>query len=159
MLTFTLDPSSVDATVDHVEAVRHRILAAIREGMMEAMQGLAWTVADKLSGNPIVSRSGELLGAILGSPKVTETAEIIRGTVSSDVGAQHLGLWLEEGTHIKAVEGKLYGFTPPDGKTFFTHGHRAFSIKPHPFMNPSLREYKSTIMEIIVAKVAEATAE
>jgi hypothetical protein len=136
--------------------VKERILEAVRVGMREAMEGLAWTVADKLQGNPIVSRSGKLLGAVLGSPKVTETADVIRGTVTADVGEKHLGIWLEEGTHVQAVEGKLFQFTPADENTVYTRGHRAFDMKPHPFMNPSLAEFKAPIMEIIASRVAEA---
>jgi hypothetical protein len=153
MIDFAIDEAPV---LDYLEATRTRILAGIRTGMQEAMEGLAWNVADKLQGSPIVSRSGALLGAILGSPHVTETAEVIRGTVSSDVGEKHIGLWLEEGTHVKAVEGKLFQFTAADGQSVFTHGHRAFQVKAHPFLNPSLEEYKPTIMNIIAQKIGEA---
>lgn len=156
MINLVIDQASVDSVQSYVEKVRLRILDGIRTGMQEAMQGLAWTVADKLSGNPIVSRSGELLGAVLGSPKVTETPQVIRGTVTAEVGKKHLGIWLEEGTHVPAVAGKLFQFTPPDGETVYSRGHRAFDVKPHPFMNPSLQEFKAPIMEIISARVAEA---
>lgn len=156
MITLQVEQASVDSVKSYLEKVRQRILQGIREGMMEAMQGLAWNVADKLAGNPIVSRSGELLGAVLGSPKVTETPEVIRGTVTADVGNKHLGIWLEEGTHVPAVEGSLFQFTPPDGDTVYSRGHRAFDVKPHPFMNPSLREFRAPIMAIIEARVAEA---
>jgi hypothetical protein len=155
-VTFQVEQRSVDAVESYLERTRQRILSGIRTGMQEAMEGLAFTVADKLQGNPIVSRSGELLGAILASPKVTETPQVIRGTVTADVGKKHLGIWLEEGTHVPAVEGHLYQFTPADGETVYTRGHRAFDVKPHPFMNPSLREFKAPIMEIIQARVAEA---
>jgi hypothetical protein len=156
VIQFAIDEASVDRVEDYLEQTRQNILAGIRIGMREAMEGLSWDVADKLQGSPIVSRTGKLLGAILGSPKVSETADVIRGTVSSDVGQKHIGLWLEEGTSVKAVEGKLFHFTTADGKSVFTHGHKAFKVAPHPFLNPSLAEYKSTIMEIISQKVGEA---
>jgi hypothetical protein len=152
-------PESVDEVLEHVDVVRQRILEGIRGGMKQAMEDLAYNVADKLFGNPIVSRSGELATAILESPKVTETPEVIRGTVTADVGRKHLGIWLEEGTHVPAVDGKLYEFTEPDSGSFYTHGHVAFQVKAHPFMNPSLKEYQTTIMQIIADSVAEATAE
>jgi hypothetical protein len=144
-----LDPASIDETVSYVEQTRERILDAIRTSMLEAMHDLAWNVADKLQGDPIVSRSGELLGAILASPSVTVKSESITGSVWSDVGEKHIGLWLEEGTHVPAVDGKLFQFTEPDGKTFFTRGHRAFDVKPHPFLNPALHESETMIFELI----------
>jgi hypothetical protein len=153
-----LDPASVTQTVDYLQQARERILAAIREGMQTAMDGLAWKVVDNMQGNPVMSRSGELLEEILTSPKVTETTEVIRGTVSSDVGKKHLGLWLEEGTHVPAVQSKLFEFSEPDAETLFTRGHRAFDVKPHPFLNPALREYETTITQIIQDAVAEAIA-
>lgn len=156
MLQLAVDEASVAGVTDYLEQTRQNILAGIRQGMQEAMEGLSWTVADKLQGNPIVSRSGKLLGAILGSPKVTETDTVIRGTVSSDVGQKHLGLWLEEGFSVQAVKGTLFQFTAADGNSVFTHGHRAFKVAPHPFLNPSLEEYKPTIMDIIAAKIGEA---
>lgn len=154
-LALYLDPDSVRETEDYLAEMRQRILGAIRSAMWEAMEGLAWKVADKFQGNPIISRSGHLLGNILESPQVTETAEIIRGTVSTDVfkDQKHVGLWLEEGVHIPAVTAKLFQFTPPGGETMYTRGHRAFDIKPHAFMNPSLREYETKITQIIADAV------
>lgn len=160
MINLRLDPASVDEVQDYLEVTRTRILAAIRSGMGEAMQALAYNVADKFSGNPIVSRSGDLLGGILGSPHVSETNEVIRGTVSA-IGAdgKPVGLWLEEGTHVEAVDGTLFQFTEADEGTFYSRGHRAFDVKPHPFMNPSLREMKQPIMDIIAARLSEALAQ
>jgi hypothetical protein len=158
MLDFQVDPASAARVDAHLETTRQRVLAGIRNAMQEAMEGLAWTVADKLQGNPIVSRSGRLLGAVLGSPKVKETDTVIRGTVSADVGGKHLGLWLEDGTHVPAVAGKIFSYTAPGGEQVFARGHKAFEVKPHPFMNPSLQEYKATILQMIAARVTEAVA-
>ncbi|MHB8303354.1 MAG: hypothetical protein ACYDC6_11035 [Acidobacteriaceae bacterium] len=158
MIQMTVRQPSVDGVVSYVERVRGRVLAGIVDGMRESMEGLAWTVADKLQGNPIMSRSGDLLGAVLASPRVQVYATAIRGTVSTK-GAkpgENLGLWLEEGTHVPAVRGKLFAFTPPDGETVFTRGHKAFNVKPHPFMNPSLQEYKAQILQTIADRVSEA---
>jgi hypothetical protein len=157
-LALYLDPASVDQTQEYINQVRQRILAGLRAGMMEAMEGLAWNVADKLSGNPIVSRSGDLLGAVIASPHVSETAEILRGTVHADVGAKHVGLWLEEGTHVPAVENHIFGFSPTNGETVFTRGHKAFAVRPHPFMNPSLHEFEGRIIQILTESVEVATA-
>lgn len=160
MIGFVEETGSEDQVADYLERTRQNILTGIRQGMQEAMEGLAWTVADKLQGNPIVSRSGKLLGAILGSPEVTVTPNYIKGTVDSDVGKKHRGLWLEMGTDVPATihtpKGKLYQFTTADGKSVFTHGHRAFKVAPHPFLNPSLEEYKPTILDLISARITEA---
>jgi hypothetical protein len=155
VLTFAVDEASVTEVTDYLEQTRQNILAGIRVGMKEAMEGLSWTVADKLQGNPIVSRSGALLGRVLASPKVTETAAYIKGTVDAELGKKHLGIWLEGGTDVPAVQGKLFQFTTADGTSVYTHGHKAFRVAPHPFMNPSLNEYKPTILDIIAAKISE----
>lgn len=154
--SFTVDTSGVNAWQD---AARQRIFGAVREGLQAGMESLAWTVADKLQGAPITSRSGALLGAILGSPKVTENAALIRGTVSSDVGKKHLGLWLEEGISVRSTKGdgaQLYQFFPADGASVFTHGHAAFSVKGKPFLTPSLEQDAPTILDLIQAKLREA---
>jgi len=156
MIGFIEETGSEDRYEDYLERARQNILAGIRQGMQEAMEGLAWTVADKLQGNPIVSRSGKLLGKILGSPTVVEKPAYIKGTVDSDVGKKHQGLWLEKGTEVKAVEGKLFHFTTADGQSVFTHGHRAFRVAPHPFLNPSLEEYRPTILDLISMRITEA---
>lgn len=158
MIAAQVDPGSLVAVVDHLAQTRKNIFAAVRLGMLQGMEGLSWNVADKLQGSPIVSRSGALLGAILGSPKVVENREVIRGTVSSSVGRKPLGLWLEEGTSVPAVQGKLYGFVPADGTSVFTHGHQAFRVAAHPFLNPSLDEYGPTILETIQARIAEVVS-
>lgn len=159
MIALSVDPRSVAQVEDYLAQTKRNIFAKVRTGMKEAMEGLAWTVADKLQGSPIVSRSGELLGHVLASPKVTETQRYIRGSVDAELGNKHLGLWLEEGTHVPATIGtsnaKIYQFTRADGNSFFTHGHRAFQVAPHPFMNPSIEQYQPTILDLIAAKLQE----
>lgn len=159
---FSVDDASIQETADYLEQTRMRILSAIREGMAEAMGGLAWTVADKLQGSPIVSRTGQLLGTVLGSPKVTETDSYIKGTVSSNDGKKPKGLWLEGGISDPSTlgmdTGLLYEFTASDGKSVFTHGHAAFQIAPKPFLNPSLEEYKPTILDIITSRIEGAVS-
>lgn len=153
MIKLTLDPASVDRTVDYVEQMKQRIFAGMRAGMREAMQALAGDVIARVH-----SRTGELVEAIERSPRVKETAEVIRGTIAAKVGRKPIGIWLEEGTHVRAVKGNLYGFTAADGNTVFTRGHRAFDVKPHPILNPALDAMRQPIMEIIAARVREATA-
>jgi hypothetical protein len=157
MLAFEVDQASVTEVTDYLEQTRQNILAGIRQGMQEAMEGLSWTVADKLQGSPIVSRSGKLLGRVLASPTVTATPHYIKGTVDAELGLAHLGLWLEAGTNVPAIPGKLFQFVPADGASVFTHGHAAFQVKAHPFMNVSLNQYKPTLLDIITGRIAEAT--
>jgi hypothetical protein len=46
-VAFVLDPVSVDETIAYIEEVRERILQAIRQGMREAMEGLADTTVEQ----------------------------------------------------------------------------------------------------------------
>ena len=156
MLDFAVDPNSVQDVTDYLEQTRKNILTAIRVGMREGMEGLSWKVAEKFDGNPIVSRSGDLLAHILASPKVTTHEGYIKGTVDAEMGKKHVGLWLEAGINEPAVKGKLYQFTAADGTSVWTHGHKAFRVAPHPFMNPSLNEYRGTLLDLITQKIVEA---
>lgn len=159
-LGLQVDPRSVAQIEDYLEQTKRNIFANVRTGMKESMEGLATTVASKLQGNPIVSRTGELLAHVLASPTVKETQRYIRGTVDAELGKKHLGLWLEEGTQVPATigtsKGVLYQFAPADGDSVYTHGHRAFQVQPHPFMNPSLEQYQPTILDLITAKIQAA---
>lgn len=165
-VAFVLDPASVDSTIAYIEEARERILQAIRQGMREAMEGLADTTVEQFYAAGLHSRSGQTVEAIEYSPKVSENATTIRGTVAAETNvtlggrrSKHIGLWMEEGTHVPEVKGVLYGFTEPGGnETFFARGHRAFDMQPHPFLNPALAAYETTITEIIEHKVDEAIA-
>lgn len=160
MIDFQLDGASVDSTVDHLEQTRLNILMGIRQGMSDGMVGLAERVADNLHGYPIQSRSGDLIAAVLKSPRILEGDNYIAGEVSTTSGKQrNLGLWLEFGIHDPAVGGKLYEFTSADGESAFTHGHKAFQIAPKPFFNNAFEEYYPTILETINQRIAEACDE
>jgi len=153
---FTVDASGIP---DYLDRVKANVLAGIRGGMADAMKGLAYVVAGHAGGDPIVSRSGQFVGAVLGSPKVTQTDGYIKGTVSSMVGRKPMGVWFDEGTSVPAVQGVLYGFFSADGRSVFTHGHAAFQVAPHPIMNPSLREYQPAIIATIEARIDAAVGE
>jgi hypothetical protein len=162
-LGLQVDPRSVAQIEDYLEQTKRNIFANVRVGMRESMEGLASTVASKLQGNPIVSRTGELLAHVLASPMVKETKRYIRGTVDAELGVKHLGLWLEEGTHVPEVRTNkqggpvMYWFVARDGNSAYApHGHSAFTVQPHPFLNPSLEEYKPTLLDIIAQKVQES---
>ena len=159
MIALEVDPQSVEAVDEYFEATRQRILTGIREGMQEAMEGLAALVAQKVAGSPIHSRTGKLLAAILGGVHVRSNANAIVGEVRPDThDGRNLALWLEKGVNEPGVVGKLMRFVA-DGALRFAYSHRAFRIEGRPFMNPSLEEDKTTIMEIIERRIANAIVE
>jgi hypothetical protein len=163
-VAFVLDPASVDETIAYVEEARERILQAIRQGMREAMEGLADVSIEEFYAAGLKSRTGQTVENIEYSPKVSETSTVIRGTVAAEKDitlggkkSKHIGLWMEEGTHVPEVKDVLFGFTEPQGgKTFFTRGHRAFDMQPHPFLNPALAKFETTITDIIQQAVEGA---
>ena len=165
MLVVTVTPQSVDQTIDYVERTKQRIFEKMREGMTEAMEGLAAEVVSEAGAAGIQARTGALFADILKSPRIRENAEAITGTVSTlsemTSGGRkfrgYLGTALDEGFHVKAVKSKgPYQFTAADGETFFTQGHIAFDIKPHPFLHRAKEAFTQPIMEIIANRVAEA---
>jgi len=164
MLQLVVEQSSVDSVVGYVERVKLRIFEKMHQGMQEAMEGLATETVSQASAAGIQSRTGQLFTDILNSPRVKETAELITGTVNAKsemtVGGRkfkgYLGTALDEGFHVTAVEGKLFQFTAAGSDTFFSVGHTAFDVQPHPFMRQAKEAFTAPIMEIIAARVAEA---
>lgn len=180
MITLVLDPRSVDETVDYLEHSRQRILAAVKEGMLEAMEGLAGEAVAKFYEAGLKSQTGQTVENIEASPEVTSDEQRVRGRVSAErditLGgrkSKHIGLWFQEGYHVPEVRdrrkpgsrrrdharaGDIYQFTEPDGSTFWTTGHKAFDVRPHPFLNPALEQYGPAISEIIQRRIDEALA-
>lgn len=158
MIRFTVDPNDGPKIAAHLEQVRVRILTAIRGGMREAMQDLAqYIVGSKLSGSPIAQRKGNLAAAVLASARVTGNEEVIRGSVAAKPRVNsNEGIWQEFGTNHPALEGKLRVFIGRDGTPVFTHHLKAFTIAPKPFLNPSLHEQETKIVETIRARLREA---
>lgn len=164
MLQLVIEQRSVDSVVDYVERVKLRIFQKMHEGMQEAMEGLAAEAVSQASAAGIQGRTGQLFMDILGSPRVKETPELITGTVSAQSemtsGGRkfkgYLGTAIDEGFHVKAVEGKLLKFTEADSDTLYRLGHTAFDVRPHPFLRQAKKAFTSPIMEIIAARVAEA---
>lgn len=161
---FKVDPASVVEVGDYIEGVRARLLAGIREGMQEGMEALANVAGNNLQAITSGQRQGpgRVLSALLQSPRVWQNQKAIGGYISAYVpGKGDVGGWLERGTSVPAVQGAkgmMYGFYAADGQSVFTHGHKAFTVAPHPFMQPALDEMTSTLIEIIQSKVANAVA-
>jgi hypothetical protein len=161
MMNFLLDRASVQAQGDFLEQVRQNILAAIRVGMYEGMEGLAGTVVERL-GEVTKTRTGDFAASILRSPRISEKPdEYIAGTVSTSTSKwRNLGLWIEYGIDVPstvgAAKGVLYSFAAAGGDSVYTHGHAAFRIAPNPFFNPAFQEYYPTILDTINQRIAEA---
>lgn len=164
MLQLAVEQRSVDSVAGYLERVKLRIFQKMREGMQEAMEGLAGETVFQASAAGIQNRTGQLFTDILNSPKVRETPELIVGTVTAasemTSGGRkfkgYLGTALDEGFHVPAVTGKLFQFTSADGDTLYARGHTAFDVKPHPFLRRSKEAFTAPILEIIAARVAEA---
>jgi hypothetical protein len=164
MIEFKVDPRSVTNTVDYLEAVRKRIFQGVKAGMQEAMEGLAAVAVSEMGAAGIQNRTGELAADILASPKVRETVTTIRGSVRAmrtmKLGgrtfAGYVGTALDEGFHVKAVEGNLYQFTEPTEGTYYTRGHAAFDVRPHPFLKRAAQSFAPSIIDIIQMRVNEA---
>lgn len=168
MLQLVIEQRSVDQVQGYIERTKLRIFEKMREGMQEAMEGLAGETVYQAAAAGIQNRTGDLFTDILNSPKVSESAEAITGRVSvlsemTSGGRKfkgYLGTALDEGFHDPAVDPSKYKgpfeFTSADGDTLYSRGHVAFDVKPHPFLRQAKESYTSPIMEIIEAAVAEA---
>jgi hypothetical protein len=148
-----------------MDLVRERLLVHVREGMKQAMHGLAENVGGKLQGDPIHSHSGDLLAAVLKSPRVWENGRSIGGTVSANVGEKNVGLWLEEGHEFPGRRRRQF-----DSRNLRRNPALAAAalarrlsgedrVRAYPFLGPSLEEYAPTITQIIQEKVADAVVE
>lgn len=168
MIRFEVEPQAGTKIAAYMEHVRSRIVSAIRGGMYEAMNDLAqYIVASKLSGSPIgmqdtptkYTKPGDLAASILRGVRVggRDGGDEIYGTLSGRPKNQpNLGYWQEFGTVHPAIAKKLMVFAAPDGTMVYTQGHKAFSIAPRPFLNPSLVERETQIMDTIRARLAAA---
>ena len=161
MVRFYISQASSASVGDYMESLRGRILLAIREQMGVEMEELAQTVGEKLHGNPVQSRTGNLLSKVLTSPKVYESPGAISGTVTAQDGAKNVGLWLEKGISVPALtppKARVFSFFGFNDQLKYSLGHRAFKVAPHAFMIPSLQEREPAILENIRQKVADAVA-
>jgi len=168
MLEIKVDQSSVDSTLDYMERVKQRILDGVRAGMAEGMQVLAANTVAEMAAAGIQNRTGALAANVLKSPRVTEDARFITGRVGAMAlvkakgGSEYynnLGNILDIGAIEPVVQSPMHQITEPDGDTFWARGHVAFDVKPHPFFRRAFQVSESPIMDIIRARVAEATEE
>lgn len=165
MIGFEVDQRSVDGTVEYLGTVRQRIFAAVRGGMKEGMEGLAGTAVAEMGAAGIQSRTNQLAENILASPQIAEDKYAIKGRVSAKGKMKlkgrtflgFLGTALDEGYRVPAVKCAMYQITKPDGETFWARGHVAFDVKPHPFLRRASESYAPTLIDIISARIREAT--
>jgi hypothetical protein len=167
MMRLDLNEASLNATCDHLETIRLNILAGIVSGMMGGMQLLAGAVGAKLQGNPIGVKTGNLLHAVLASPRVIQTETYIKGEVSTQSAKfRNLGLWLELGTKFPTKGNTdaypsqfLHSVSAANPASIAKHGHGAFRIEPKPFFNNTFEDVSPTILESIYHRIAEACNE
>jgi len=136
-------------------ALRERVIAAVREGMAQAMEDLAAKAAEAA---PV--RTGALQRAILASPKVTETPAQIVGTVSGDVGRRHIALWQEKGIldPVVVARGKIMRAYFSGGAIGFIRRHGGFAVPGRPFMEPALEQQRQAIFDTIRLRIQAAVA-
>lgn len=158
MITFTIEPDAGSKIAAHLERVRVQIISALRGGMYQAMGELAeYVVGSKLSGSPVGRRAGDLAAAVLASVRVRANDEQVYGSVAAKPKKlPNEGLWQEFGTKHPPVLDKLRMFAAPGGGLVFTRRTREFATEPRPFLNPSLQEQKTQIMETIRGRLREA---
>lgn len=161
MIQAQLDPNSTAKVIDYFEATRTKILAAVREGMTQAVDLLDEIVLSKLGGNPITSRSGALAQAVANGKRVRENSNEIIGSIVPDTrDGRNLAQWLEEGHRLPGQRMRKFeagqigksAFSADDIRKYIS-GSR---VPAHPFLNPSLEESEPLIMQIIAQKVADA---
>jgi hypothetical protein len=165
MLQVIIEQRGVDTVVSYIERTKQRIFQKMREGMEEAMQGLAGEAVYQASAAGIHNKTGQLFTDILNSPKVGENADAIFGRVRTKSemtsGGRkfegYLGTALDEGFRVPATKKtKVFQFAAADGDTIYSRGHVAFDVKPHPFLARAKEEFTAPIFEIIERRVAEA---
>ena len=154
-LSFEMD---VTPAVDHLEQTRQSILGGIREAIDQGMHQLAEDVAAKLHGDPINTRTGDLLDAVLRSPRVFSTDTAIIGEVTTQSAKwRNKGLWLEFGTHMPTKGRGLPMYPRQFLLTRSAVSGSGYRIEPKPFFNPTAQADFPTIIDNIQAKIAEAT--
>lgn len=171
MLEFYVDQKSGDSTVDYMEAVKQKVLQGIREGIAEGMEILAGNTVFAMEASGIQARTGLLEKNILESAGVSEDADVIRGRVSAfsrvkekggGTYVSNLGNILDLGFHDPAEKGKtapMYQFAAANGESAWTHGHKAFSVQPHPFFRRAVEVSEAPIMDVIRSRLAEIGGE
>jgi hypothetical protein len=165
MLQVVIEQRSVDAVESYLEKTKQKIFQNMREGMLEAMQGLAGEAVYQAQAAGIRNKTGQLFTDMLNSAKVGENADVIWGRVNTKSemtsGGRkftgYLGTALDQGFRVPASKKtKVFQFAAADGETIYARGHVAFDVKPHPFLHRAKEEFTTPIMEIIERRVAEA---
>lgn len=164
MINFVVDQSSVEQSLEYLEAVRQRIFAQVRLGMKEAMDGLGQTAIAEMAAAGIVSRTGKLAEGFEFS-SVRENRNVIVGqlwgrrdmTIKGRTFAGYVGTALDEGYRVPEVKDTLIRFTKAGEGTFYSRGHVAFDVEPHPFLRQASEAFAPTLIEIIAERIAAAT--
>ena len=164
MIELQVDQASVNRTIEHLQAVRLKIFAAVRVAMKAGMEELAGVAVVEMGAAGIQSRTGRLAENILKSPQIRETQYEISGRVTAKapmtIGGRtfsgYLGTALDEGYSVPEVQCNMHQITEANGESFWTHGHVAFAVRPHPFLRAASASYAPTLIELIRDRIYEA---
>lgn len=141
-----IDRSAVDQRLQELPG---QVRAGADEGMYQGMQGFARLVASKVH-----SRAGGLAHAIENSARIRDDGSQVTGTISPrNSHGLPVGLWIEEGIKEPATD-KLIRFAGAGRGDGFARGHKAFKIPAHPFIQPSMEEYRQTIIDKIAEQIS-----
>ena len=154
-ITYTAPNGGADA---YMKAVQKRILTGLREGVATSIEDLSYAIADKLTGNPVQSHSGELLRLVLNGVRVSENQNFVTGKIVPKDSASNLAQWVEEGFTVPGITKKIAFFSEAIQGLKVAMGHQKFTVAPHPYMNPTLIEQEPVIFATIREKVNDALA-
>lgn len=167
MIELAVDQSSVEHTIDWLEAVRLKIFAGIKDAMIDKIEDLAAITVAEMTAAGIHRKTGALVEDILESPGTGENAKEIwtrvlpksNMTLAGRTFFGYLGTALDEGYHVPPIDGAIYQFTDPDGETLFRRGHVAFDVKPHPFLRESQKIWEPGFFDFVEQRINEVIAE
>lgn len=135
------------ALIEKFQTARERIVASLREEMFIQTGMLKRYIAEmKLSGQVLRNRTGNLRRAVFNTVEADELG--VTGMVAVDKTAPY-GAYQEFGADIPErvpVRAKAMHWVNAAGQDVFARRARAFHLGAKPFMNPSLEERRTEIV-------------
>jgi hypothetical protein len=186
MISLFVEQASVDETVDHLQMVRERIFANIREVMEAGAPELAQMTVEAAAEEGIEERTGKYFASILASAMAYDNDVEIGAQVTTDSSmgqkGKHIGIWLMAGFHEKAMKlsdtgqrrkynkyskagesfadsylHRAFGFQA-DGTLVWAAGHAAFSVRSRPFAREAQERWYPPLVEKMQEAIAAAAA-
>jgi hypothetical protein len=152
MILFSIDQSSVDATVANIDHVKERVLVGIRLGMRDGIRALAQAEADAVASRTKSGYLEEILGR---AGRVIETEDKITAIYRPRAQGKQPHYWLEYGAHVPAVADKLMAMNIA-GQLIYRMGHKAFDISARPFFFQTADSFKSEFFQLLQCRVNQA---